>query len=113
MTDEQKLLPCPFCGCAMLIVNAPTYDNGPEWFNAECTKCSATIEGGYDEQDAISACNFRTPSLDWIVNRAVELGREDDERQHKNIYGQTYWDKEYIKSPEEILEVIKKELGEK
>jgi len=66
-----------------------------------------SLIANYDLNKAVSTLT------EWIVNRAVELGRVDDERQFKNIYGQTCWDKEYKKTPEEILEQIKKELGEK
>jgi len=83
----------------------------------EAKRCIEACANYLDNEGSPRACHDLNKSvsmlIDWTVNRVVELAREDDERQHENIYGQKYWDKEYKKSLEEILEQIKKELGEK
>lgn len=115
MRDEKllpqylEILPCPLCGGVSFYRDSTNFDD-----YIYCNVCQLQLEpaGGYTKETLIEQWNTRTPSLDWIVTRAVELGRVDDERQFKNIYGQTCWDKEYKKTPEEILEQIKKELGE-
>lgn len=58
-------------------------------------------------EDEICALKSKVDSqLDWIVNRAVELGRKRDKI--VNV-----WDAGSYYTSEEILEQIKKELGEK
>lgn len=74
-TDPKplELKPCPFCGSNVAVMtNAPAYDGGPEWFNVECCKCSANVEGGYEETDAITAWNRRAVDRE-MVERVYRL----------------------------------------
>lgn len=58
---------------------------------------------------ALNAWNARTPSLDWIVNRAVGIARNNfwiDMDTNEQKFG-------WRPSEEQILEQIKKELEER
>lgn len=52
-------------------------------------------------------------NLDWIVNRAVELARVMTVQTYETPEGEYSDYNDYFDTPEEILEQIKKELGER
>lgn len=100
--SKEKLLQCPFCGGEEFSTSSCYHYN-----TVLCKKCHTECIFPDLKKDGFNQTwNTRTPSLDWIVNRAVELGRKRDKI--VNV-----WDAGSYYTSEEILEQIKKELGEK
>ncbi len=98
MRDEKllpqylEILPCPLCGGVSFYRDSTNFDD-----YIYCNVCQLQLEpaGGYTKETLIEQWNTRTPSLDWIVNRAMSL------------YDDCYY------TPEQIITAIEKELGEK
>jgi len=71
MTDEPKLLPCPFCGVTdTIILNGPVED---DWCAVSCDKCHARGPINYTDSHAIAAWNTRATPPGMIRLDAPEL----------------------------------------
>lgn len=65
MSDEQRLLPCPFCGG-----NQPPY-NGMPW--VRCIECDASISWQISDDAAVAAWNARATPPGMIRIDTPEL----------------------------------------
>lgn len=75
MSNETKLLPCPFCGGeAYKKISFPVDRDGLEMnmFRVGCEPCEIEFSYLWDEEKAIEAWNTRKP-IDRIVERLEEL----------------------------------------
>jgi len=110
---SEELLPCPFCGDREYVISAEE-GSRHNWYRVCCDNCTAKGEMADSKQQAVKLWNTRTPSLDWIVNRAVELGQETEICETgKIITGDRFQHIIFRNNSSQILQIIKKELGEK
>lgn len=81
MPDEQKLLPCPFCGSGAVRCDHNDY----AWF-AECEKCGANQPADPDLSEVRRAWNTRTSLPGVVTLWAEEAGRVREAMLGARIY---------------------------
>lgn len=82
MSDELKLLPCPFCGCADVRTSAPCNDAPDDdiqlnsW-QVVCPQCLCAGPSRADYDDMVSFWNNR-PDLEAAEQAAWDAAREGE-----------------------------------
>lgn len=79
MSNEIKLLPCPFCGEKAEIINHRSGE-----YAVECTNCYGKTHRSVTEKLAIERWNTRKP-IDRIVEQLQEKAREAQEAGDRQI----------------------------
>ena len=80
MTDNPKLLPCPFCGCADIGCEPINPRDPQSLFVAGCQECNARTAPGYGHRGAADNWNRRVEITKSQCLAGVRGGKLEPER---------------------------------
>lgn len=106
---KSELKACPFCGAEAEIKRFGTSRCSAL---VGCTQCHAEIESGDTEEDSAYSWNTRTldrESIEHVVRKAVEMAREDEQREIETPMG-VFREMAFSKTPDEIVAQILKDM---